>query len=148
MNSGELGRSKEDYLEAILVVIREKGACRSTDIAAQLHYSKPSVSVALHKLEDDGLVVRDDWRVLLTEEGRKVAEQTLEKHMFFLRLFESVGVDHRTAEKEACAVEHLISEDSFRKMQAGLKPVTGGQIDQWNTGEKSAKTAFGRCRLD
>lgn len=137
MNSGELGRSKEDYLEAILVVIREKGACRSTDIAAQLHYSKPSVSVALHKLEDDGLVVRDDWRVLLTEEGRKVAEQTLEKHMFFLRLFESVGVDQRTAEKEACAVEHLISEDSFRKMQAGLKPVTGGQIDQWNTGEKN-----------
>ena len=137
MNSGELGRSKEDYLEAILVVIREKGACRSTDIAAQLHYSKPSVSVALHKLEDDGLVVRDDWRVLLTEEGRKVAEQTLEKHMFFLRLFESVGVDHRTAEKEACAVEHLISEDSFRKMQAGLKPVAGGQIDQWNTGEKN-----------
>jgi len=137
MNSGELGRSKEDYLEAILVVIREKGACRSTDIAAQLHYSKPSVSVALHKLEDDGLVVRDDWRVLLTEEGRKVAEQTLEKHMFFLRLFESVGVDHRTAEKEACAVEHLISEDSFRKMQAGLKPVTGGQINQWNTGEKN-----------
>lgn len=137
MNSGELGRSKEDYLEAILVVIREKGACRSTDIAAQLHYSKPSVSVALHKLEDDGLVVRDDWRVLLTEEGRKVAEQTLEKHMFFLRLFESVGVDHRTAEKEACAVEHLISEDSFRKMQAGLKSVTGGQIDQWNTGEKN-----------
>ena len=68
MNSGELGRSKEDYLEAILVVIREKGACRSTDIAAQLHYSKPSVSVALHKLEDDGMVVRDDWRVLLTEE--------------------------------------------------------------------------------
>lgn len=137
MNSGELGRSKEDYLEAILVVIREKGACRSTDIAAQLHYSKPSVSVALHKLEDDGMVVRDDWRVLLTEEGRKVAEQTLEKHMFFLRLFESVGVDHRTAEKEACAVEHLISEDSFRKMQAGLKPVTGGQIDQWNTEEKN-----------
>lgn len=137
MNSGELGRSKEDYLEAILVVIREKGACRSTDIAAQLHYSKPSVSVALHKLEDDGMVVRDDWRVLLTEEGRKVAEQTLEKHMFFLRLFESVGVDHRTAEKEACAVEHLISEDSFRKMQAGLKPVTGGQIDQWNIGEKN-----------
>lgn len=137
MNSGELGRSKEDYLEAILVVIREKGACRSTDIAAQVHYSKPSVSVALHKLEDDGLVVRDDWRVLLTEEGRKVAEQTLEKHMFFLRLFESVGVDHRTAEKEACAVEHLISEDSFRKMQAGLKPVTGGQFDQWNTGEKN-----------
>ena len=71
MNSGELGRSKEDYLEAILVVIREKGACRSTDIAAQVHYSKPSVSVALHKLEDDGLVVRDDWRVLLTEEDRR-----------------------------------------------------------------------------
>lgn len=136
MNSGELGRSKEDYLEAILVVIREKGACRSTDIAAQLHYSKPSVSVALHKLEDDGLVVRDDWRVLLTEEEEKLRNRRW-KSTCFLRLFESVGVDHRTAEKEACAVEHLISEDSFRKMQAGLKPVTGGQIDQWNTGEKN-----------
>ncbi len=112
------GQSKEDYLEAILLVIREKGACRPTDVSEQLHYSKPSVSLALRKLEDEQLIVRDDWRVLLTEEGRTLAEQTLEKHRFFTKLFESVGIDPEIAAEEACQVEHVISEDSFEKMVA------------------------------
>ena len=112
------GQSKEDYLEAILLVIREKGACRPTDVSEQLHYSKPSVSLALRKLEDEQLIVRDDWRVLLTEAGQTLAEQTLEKHRFFTEVFESVGIDPETAAEEACQVEHVISEDSFEKMVA------------------------------
>ncbi len=112
------GQSKEDYLEAILLVIREKGACRPTDVSEQLHYSKPSVSLALRKLEDEHLIVRDDWRVLLTEAGQTLAEQTLEKHRFFKKLFESIGIDSETAAEEACQVEHVISEDSFQKMVA------------------------------
>ena len=115
------GQSKEDYLEAILLVIREKGACRPTDVSEQLHYSKPSVSLALRKLEDEQLIVRDDWRVLLTEAGQTLAEQTLEKHRFFTEVFESVGIDPETAAEEACQVEHVISEDSFEKMVAHWK---------------------------
>ncbi len=102
-------------------MIREKGACRPTDVSEQLHYSKPSVSLALRKLEDEQLIVRDDWRVLLTEAGQTLAEQTLEKHRFFTKVFESVGIDPETAAEEACQVEHVISEDSFEKMVAHWK---------------------------
>lgn len=116
MSKNELGRSTEDYLEAILIVTRKQGACRMTDIARYLGYSKPSVSVALKKLEEEGFIVKDDWRVLLTEKGQEVAEHTYAKHKFFRKVLLSVGVDSATAEKEACLVEHAISDDSFHKM--------------------------------
>lgn len=125
MRGHELGKSSEDYLENILLIIREKGACRPTDVAEQMNFSKPSVSVALKKLEEEGYIVRDDWRILLTERGREVAGRTLEKHEYFRALFEAVGIDAETAEKEACLVEHVISEDSFRKLQAHWKPESG-----------------------
>ena len=114
------GRSREDYLEAILMLIHEKGACRITDIATKLNYSMPSVSVGVKKLEDDGLVLRDDWRIILTKEGKEIAEGTLKKHLFFRKLFEAAGIDAEVAEQEACLVEHVISDDSFRKLSKHL----------------------------
>lgn len=116
MSKNGLGRSTEDYLEAILIVTRKQGACRMTDIARYLGYSKPSVSVALRKLEEEGLIVKDDWRVLLSDKGQEIAEHTYEKHKFFKKMLLSVGVDDATAEQEACLVEHAISDDSFHKM--------------------------------
>ncbi|MFR9308133.1 metal-dependent transcriptional regulator [Moryella indoligenes] len=121
MRSHELGKSSEDYLESILIIIQEKGACRPTDIADQMNFSKPSVSVALKKLEEEGYIERDDWRILLTERGKAAASRTLEKHEYFKALFESIGIDAETAEEEACLVEHVISEDSFHKMRAAWK---------------------------
>lgn len=118
MADHELGKSSEDYLESILIIIREKGACRATDIAEQMNFSKPSVSVALKKLEEEGYIERDGWRILLTEAGKKAAGQTLQKHEFFRALFEEIGIEAEQAEKEACLVEHVISDDSFRKMRA------------------------------
>ncbi len=109
-------KSREDYLEAILILTMRNGACRLTDIADFLHYSKPSVSVALRKLEDEKLVERDDWRVVLTPEGKSTAYATLEKHTFFRELFESIGISPDVANEEACQIEHVISEDSFHKM--------------------------------
>ena len=114
----ELGKSSEDYLESILRIIKEKGACHPTDIAERMNFSKPSVSVALKKLEEEGYIHREDWRIQLTEIGEDAAAKTFEKHEFFRQLFEEIGIAPETAEEEACLVEHVISEDSFHKMRA------------------------------
>ena len=67
----ELGKSSEDYLESILRIIREKGACRPTDIAELMNFSKPSVSVALKKLEEEGYIHREDWRISSPRPGSR-----------------------------------------------------------------------------
>lgn len=121
MDTTQIGKSKEDYLEAILIQINKHGACRSTDVAAQLGFSKPSASIALKKLEEDGYIIRDDWKIVLTESGREIAETTYEKHSFFKGWLENVGIDKKTAEDEACLMEHIISRDSFEKIRSYLK---------------------------
>lgn len=127
MNNISAERSREDYLEAILSLITEKGACRATDIAEYLGFSKPSVSVALKKLEDSGLIFRDDWRILLTEEGERIARGTLEKHLFFTGLFTACGIESHVAEEEACLIEHAISDSSFQLLRAGLQDFIDGE---------------------
>lgn len=118
MESTALGKSKEDYLEAILVLNRTHGWCRSVDIARQLGYSKPSVSIALKKLEEEGYINKlDTGEVKLTKQGHLIAEETLEKHQFFTALFRRAGIPADRAEDEACLVEHVISEDSFLKLR-------------------------------
>ena len=116
-----IGKSKEDYLEAILIQINKNGACRSTDVATQLGFSKPSASIALKKLEEDGYIIRDDWKIVLTDSGREIAQATYEKHAFFTGWLERVGIDKKTAEDEACLMEHIISRDSFLKIREYLK---------------------------
>lgn len=121
MDTTLIGKSKEDYLEAILIQINKNGACRSTDVAAQLGFSKPSASIALKKLEEDGYIVRDDWKIVLTDSGREIAQTTYDKHAFFTRWLERVGIDKKTAEDEACLMEHIISRESFMKIRLYLE---------------------------
>ncbi len=116
-----IGKSKEDYLEAILIQINKNGTCRSTDVAVQLGFSKPSASIALKKLEEEGYIERDDGSILLTEKGKDIADKTYNKHSFFKEWLVMAGVDDRVAEEEACQMEHIISEDSFNKITAYLK---------------------------
>ncbi len=120
MDTTLIGKSKEDYLEAILIQIKKNGACRSTDVATQLGFSKPSASIALKKLEEDGYIIRDDWKVLLTDRGREIAETTYDKHSFFKKWLVAAGIDEKIAEDEACLVEHVISRDSFEKIKKYL----------------------------
>lgn len=116
MGKSNLGKSKEDYLEAIFVVIENKGACRMTDVAMELGYSRASVSVALKKLEDAGYVYRDDWRVLLTESGLEIAEKMYAKHTLLKSWFVSMGIEESVANEEACQIEHALSEETFCKI--------------------------------
>ena len=111
--------ARDDYLEAILLITQERGHCRSINIAETLDVTKPSVSVAVGKLIDAGLIRMDEEKMIyFTEEGLALAELTLEKHNYFKTLLIDAGIDDETAEREACAMEHGISEDSFRKLKA------------------------------
>lgn len=111
--------SRDDYLEAILIIRQKKGFCRSTDIASWLGISRPSVSVELGKLAELGLIRMDEDKMLhLTDEGFALADSTYAKHVYLKRFLMSVGVDEAIAEKEACSMEHALSSDSFEKILA------------------------------
>lgn len=121
MEKREIKKSKEDYLEAILIIIRKYGACRVTDIAEQIGYSKASVSVALKKLEADGCIKREDWRILLTKKGDEIAKHIYERHNFFIEWFKKIGIDPKTAEEDSCLIEHVLSDESFNKIRDFLQ---------------------------
>ncbi len=109
--------SGEDYLEAVLVLQKEKGMVRSVDVARHMGVSKPSVCHAVAILKRGGFLTTDeDLFLRLTDIGRGVAEQTYEKHCFFTLLLMEAGVEPEIAEQEACRIEHVISEDSFQKL--------------------------------
>lgn len=110
--------SDEDYLEAVLIVLSKKGYCRSVDLAGQLSVTKPSVTVAVTKLEKAGLLHKDEERFLhLTDAGLEVAQNIYERHCFFRDSLIRIGVDPEIAEKEACMLEHDLSQDSFLKIK-------------------------------
>ena len=115
----KLHASGEDYLEAVLVLQKERGMVRSVDVARHMDVSKPSVSHAVATLKDGGFLTMDDGFFLhLTDIGRDVAEQIYEKHRFFTERLIAAGVDPKTAEADACRIEHVISEESFRRLKA------------------------------
>ena len=117
-----LHQSGEDYLEAILLLQKEKEMVRSVDVARHMGVSKPSVCHAVSTLKEGGFLTMDgDFFLRLTDVGREVAEQTYEKHCFFTRLLVDAGVEPKTAEQDACRMEHAISDNSFQKMKAGLQ---------------------------
>ncbi len=114
--------SGEDYLEAVLILQKQKGTVRSVDVARYLEVSKPSVCHAVATLRDGGFLTMDeDYSLHLTDVGREVAEQTYEKHRFFTDRLIEAGVDPDTAERDACRIEHVISDESFRCLKAAAK---------------------------
>ena len=118
----KLHASGEDYLEAILVLQRKKGMVRSVDVARHMDVSKPSVCHAVATLKNVGFLTMDDGFFLhLTNIGREVAEQIYEKHRFFTERLIAAGVDSEIAEADACRIEHVISEESFRRLKAAVK---------------------------
>ena len=116
----KLHASGEDYLEAVLILQKQKGesAVRSIDLARHMGFSKPSISHAVGVLRDGGFLVMDkDGFLHLTERGREVAEKIYERHRFFTEQLIAAGVDEATAEQDACRIEHAISDTSFEKLK-------------------------------
>ena len=114
----KIQKSAEDYLETILMLGKKKGNVRSIDIATALSFSKPSVSVAMKNLRENGYILMDrDGFIALTEKGHEIAEKIYERHQFFTQILIEAGVDPKQAEIDACKIEHDVSDQSFQKLK-------------------------------
>ena len=139
-----LHQSGEDYLEAILVLQKQRGMVRSVDVARHMAVSKPSVCHAVATLKEGGFLTMDeDFSLHLTDVGQEVAEQIYEKHRFFTDRLIAAGVDPETAERDACRIEHVISEESFRRLKAVAEPESSIQQK-----EGAVRTALSFCNRE
>lgn len=114
-----LQESGEMYLEAIYVLSQKSNTVRAIDVGEHMGYSKPSVSRAMGLLKSGGYVVSDEFGHLsLTESGLEIAHKIFERHTVLTEALVSLGVPRQTAEEDACKMEHVISDESFRAMKA------------------------------
>jgi len=106
--------SAEDYLEQILMQLEKKGHARSIDIAAALNVSKPSVSVAMKKLRENGYInMSSDYMISLTDKGYAIARKIYDRHLALTKYLTQIGVPEELAREDACKIEHDLSEESF-----------------------------------
>ena len=115
--------SGENYLETILILEKRNGIVRSVDIAAELEFSKPSVSRAMGILKEEGLIAMErNGDIRLTPPGRDRAERGYERHRLIGDyLILALGVAEDTANLDACRIEHVISEEAFEKIKAWVE---------------------------
>ena len=114
--------SGEDYLEAVLVLQKNHGAVRSIDVARELSFSKPSVSVAMKNLrEKNNITVTKEGYIYLTDSGREIAEMIYERHELLTDWLTRLGVDPKIAAEDACRMEHVISKESFDAIKKHIK---------------------------
>ena len=114
----KIQESAENYLESILILKQRKGQVRSIDIVNELEFSKPSVSVAMKNLRENGYIQMDPEEFIsLTEKGQDIADKIYERHTLFTEWLMSLGVDQKTAVEDACRIEHVISEKSFHAIK-------------------------------
>lgn len=113
--------SAENYLETILVLNNRIGNVRSIDIVTELGFSKPSVSVAMKNLRQNGYIqVDENGFISLLPSGREIAEKIYERHTLLTEWLTSLGVSPDTAAEDACRIEHVISSESFRALKDHL----------------------------
>lgn len=114
--------SQEDYLERILQISQRKETVHAIDIARDMNFSKPSVSVAMGKLHDANLIdINEKGEITLTESGLEIAKKTLEKHEILTKMLIYLGVDVETAKEDACRMEHDISDKSWEMIKKHSK---------------------------
>ena len=120
----QIRESAENYLETILILSQRKGKgeVRSIDIVNELEFSKPSVSVAMKNLRENGYITVDkNGYIRLTDKGLEIAEKMYERHTLLSQWLIKLGVDEKVAVEDACRMEHVISAKSF----AAIKKHTG-----------------------
>lgn len=118
----KIQESAENYLETILILQRRNGNVRSIDIANELDYTKPSVSVAMKNLRENGYIHVDGaGYITLTEKGDQIAETMYERHTILSQMLERLGVDSKTAVEDACRIEHVISAQSFEAIKNHIR---------------------------
>ncbi|MBQ8784173.1 MAG: metal-dependent transcriptional regulator [Clostridia bacterium] len=118
----KIHESAENYLETILILSKSKGMVRSIDIANELDFSKPSISVAMKNLRENGYIEVDkDGHITLLEKGLEIAERMYERHTVISKFLIGLGVDEKVATEDACRIEHVISAESFEAIKNTIK---------------------------
>lgn len=118
----KIQESAENYLETILVISHKKGMVRSIDIVNELEFSKPSVSVAMKNLRENGYIeMNSDGYIMLLDKGREIAEKIYERHTTLSKYLIALGVDPKVAAEDACRIEHVISAESFEAIKNHIK---------------------------
>lgn len=121
----KIQKSAEDYLETILVIKNRKGVVRSIDIVNELEFSKPSVSVAMKNLRENGYIdVDDNGYISLLAKGMEIAETMYERHITISNWLIAIGVNPETAVDDACKIEHVISAESFEAVKKFVTDVS------------------------
>lgn len=111
--------SAENYLETILILSKKNPCVRSIDIANELDFTKPSVSVAMKNLRNNGCIEMDEnGYITLTNQGRDIAESMYERHILLSEWLTAIGVDEKNAREDACKLEHIISTESFNAIRS------------------------------
>ena len=117
-----LKESGENYLEAVLILKKELGNVRSIDVAHHLNVSKPSVSVAMKTLREEGFLTVDELgNIALTEKGMLIADKMYERHHVIAKALMALGVSKETAFEDSCKIEHDLSQESFEKIKDFLE---------------------------
>lgn len=120
----EIRKSSEDYLEMMLMLQEKYGYVRSIDIAEELHVKKPSVSVAVKRLRENGYItMAEDNLITLTDTGMEIASHMYNRHKVLTKFLVDLGVDIETARTDACKIEHDLSEKSFEAIWGLLKKI-------------------------
>ena len=118
----QIKESAENYLETIYILSKKLPVVRSVDIATELNFKKPSVSVAMkHLREKELIVVSDAGFITLTDEGLAQAEAIYERHTILTKMFTMLGVSEETAAEDACLIEHVLSDESFDAIKKHLE---------------------------
>jgi Mn-dependent DtxR family transcriptional regulator len=118
MSSVNIQESAENYLETILILGQRTGMVRSIDIAGELNFSRPSVSIAMKKLRENGHIDVDGaGNITLTASGLEIARTMYSRHTLLTNYLISLGVDEKIAVGDACRMEHVISEQTFEKIK-------------------------------
>jgi len=116
--------SAENYLEAVLMLCEKNGSARSVEVAEFLNVSKPSVSVAMKNLRENGYIeMQYNGNLTLTEKGFEIARRMYERHTLIKEFLCKIGVSEENASEDACRIEHAISEETFDKLKAHIETI-------------------------
>lgn len=118
----KIQESAENYLEVILMLTERNGAVRSIDIVNETGFTKPSISVAMKRLRENGYVEMDSQGyITFTPEGRRIAEGVYTRHRLLTKCLVALGVNPETARMDACRIEHVISQETFDRLVEHLE---------------------------
>lgn len=118
----EILESGQDYLERILILSQKLQKVRSIDIVKDMGFSKPSVSIAMKRLKESGYInISNDGVIVLTPLGEEIASKIYERHVIISKLLIKLGVSEETALKDACKIEHDLSDETFNKLKELVK---------------------------